>query len=109
MNKYKYNLQTFYNLDHISYYILGAFMTDGCVYISKDRPNRKYVTLTSKDKDWLEIINLYICPEKPILNHGKNCFRLMYCSTELAEWFISHGCGPHKSLTLKFPQIPNTK
>lgn len=66
----------------------------------------KYVTLTSKDKDWLEIINNLICPNKPILLHGKNCYRLMYLSSKMANWFESKGCGSRKSLTLKFPQIP---
>ncbi len=106
MNHYQYNLQITKNENAISYYILGAFMTDGCVYISKDRPNRKIVTLTSKDKDWLENINQYICPEKSLLTHGKNCFRIMYNCTELADWFISKGCIPKKSLILKFPNIP---
>lgn len=104
--KYDYNFTIFKYDCNISYYLLGAFMTDGCIYISKDRPNRKHITLTSKDKDWLEMINNYVCPAKPILKHGKNCFRLMYCSTELADWFISKGCGARKSLTLQFPEVP---
>jgi hypothetical protein len=106
MNKHTYNTQTFYNEDAITYYLLGAWITDGCISISKDRPNRKSITLTSKDKDWLEIVNLYISPNKPLLNHGLNCYRLMYNSTELADWFIKHGCGPRKSLTLQFPNVP---
>lgn len=81
-------------------------MTDGCVHQSKDRPNRKSATLTSKDKDWLEAVNQYICPNKPLLKHGLNCYRLMYMSTSMADWFISHGCGPRKSLTLQFPKLP---
>jgi hypothetical protein len=106
MNKHNYNLQTLYNEDAISYYLLGAWVTDGCIYKSKDRPNRKNATLTSKDKDWLEIINRYICPEKPLLKHGLNCYRLMYMSTEMSDWFINHGCDERKSLTLQFPDIP---
>jgi len=104
--KYNYNFQTFYKEDFLSYYLLGAFITDGCIYISKDRPNKKCIDLTSKDKDWLEIINKYICPDKPILKHGKNCYKLTCYSTELANWFISKGCGPRKSLIVNFPNIP---
>ena len=33
--KYKYNLQTFYNEDAISYYLLGAFITDGNINIEE--------------------------------------------------------------------------
>jgi len=107
MNKYNYNLDTLNKLDNISYYLLGSFITDGCIYIRKDRSNTKITTLTSKDKNWLELINNIICPEKPILNHGKNCYRLMYCSTEISNWFIDHGCLPNKSLSTYIPNIPN--
>lgn len=107
MNKYNYKLETLTNENAISYYLLGAWMTDGCIYHYKNRPNKKSVTLTSKDKDWLETINKYICPKKQILQHGKNCYRLMYNSTKLGEWFISKGCVPKKSLILRFPVIPD--
>jgi hypothetical protein len=106
MNKYNYNLNTFYNEDANSYYLLGAFMTDGCIYTRKNRPNSKIATLTSKDEDWLKIINSKICPEKPLLNHGLNCFRLMYMSSELCNWFESKGCYQQKSLTLTMPKVP---
>lgn len=106
MNKWNYNLQTFYNEDALTYYLLGAFMTDGCVHASKNRPNRKVVTLSSKDVDWLEIINDHICPEKPPINKGLNCKELMYCSTAIGDWLISKGCIPKKSLILEFPQVP---
>ena len=81
-------------------------MTDGCVYVRKNRPNSLVVTLTSKDKDWLETINQYICPNKPLLKHGLNCYRLMYMSSDMGNWLISHGCGARKSLILQFPDIP---
>lgn len=106
MNKWNYNLQVFYNEDDISYYLLGVWAADGCIYARKNRPNTKIATLTSKDKDWLEIINNYICPNKPLLIKN-NCFILMCNSTELGDWFINHGIGERKSLTLKMPNIPN--
>jgi hypothetical protein len=105
MNKWDYNLQTFYNENELTYYLLGVFMTDGCVMLNPK--NSGSVTLTSKDKDWLEIINQYICPKKPLIKHGKNCHRIMYNSIELANWLISHKCKPRKSLTLEMPEVPN--
>lgn len=105
-NKHKYIIKTFTNEDAISYYLLGAFMTDGNVYKRKNTAITKIITLTSKDNDWLEKINQFICPNKPILKHN-NCYRLAYYSTELANWLISKGCTPRKSLTLQFPIIPN--
>lgn len=106
MNKYQYNLECFKQINAVSAYLLGAFMTDGCVYYSKDRPNRKVVTLTSKDKDWLDSINQLVCSNKPLLKHGDNCYRIMWNSTAIADWLIKHGCGERKSLTLQFPKIP---
>lgn len=100
MKKYKYNLNTFHNKDAVTYYLLGAFLTDGCVY-------RGTASLTSKDKDWLEAVNRYICPEKPILNHGAYCYRLQYHSIELVNWLVSQRCIPNKSLVVQMPDIPN--
>lgn len=106
MHKHIYNLDTLYKEDAISYYLLGAFMTDGCIYKRKDRSNTYCVTLTSKDKDWLELINQFICPNKRLLQHGQNCYRLMYMSSDMANWFMSKGCGERKSLTLQLPLVP---
>lgn len=109
MNKWNYNLQVFTQENAISYYLLGAFMTDGCINTTINNRGDKHkhsVTLTSKDKDWLETINQLICPLKPLIKHGKNCYRLMYNSTELGKWLIAQGCYGRKSLTLQFPIIP---
>ena len=107
MNTYSYNLQTFYNEDAISYYLLGAFMTDGNVYVraNQNKPNSKVVSISSKDEDWIEIINSYICPESQIIKKG-NCSSVRYFSSELGDWFESKGCGPNKSLTLEMPNVP---
>ena len=66
MNKYKYNLNTFYNLDALSYYLLGVYMTDGNIWVSKANPKTKMVRLCSKDLDWLSLIRDSVCNELPI-------------------------------------------
>jgi hypothetical protein len=102
--KYTYDLSVFYREDDISYYLLGAFMTDGCV---KVYPNRILPSITSKDKDWLEAIRDLICKQLPVSKiKGSNCWILQIYSTELGRWLISKGCGPKKSITLKFPSVP---
>ena len=104
MRKYTYNLDVFCKENDISYYLLGAFMTDGCVKIY---PKRKLVNLTSKDYDWLEIIRDLICPELPIKKDNRyNVYRLDIYSTELGNILISKGCTNNKSFTLQFPQVP---
>lgn len=105
MKKYTYNLEVFYNENALSYYLLGAFITDGCVTRNVSGAN---VSLTSKDKDWLEIISRHICPDKPLLTHGTNnsCYRLTCYKIAIADWLIAHGCIPNKSLIVKMPNIP---
>jgi hypothetical protein len=100
--KYHYNLQTFYNEDAISYYLLGAFITDGSVSSTNNR-----IELTSIDGDWLILINNLICKEKPIAVRYGKYHRICYSSEKIKEWLVGHGCGPKKSLTLDFPKIPD--
>ena len=40
MKKYTYNSDVFTNEDDVSYYLLGAFMTDGCVVMRNGSPVR---------------------------------------------------------------------
>lgn len=104
INRYKYNLDVFKNEDAESYYLLGAYITDGCII---DNGNSMRTSLSSKDRDWLNIINQYIVPEKPIIKiKNSNCYVLIYNCTELAHWFINHGCYQRKSLTIKMPNVP---
>lgn len=105
MTKYKYNLELFYTKNELSYYLLGAFMTDGNVIIRKHCPNAKRASLWSKDLDWISDIQKMICPQMKIISCNGS-YRFDIHSTELCDWLISTGCTPRKSLTLKFPQIP---
>jgi hypothetical protein len=98
--KHIYNISCFTNENAISYYLLGAFMTDGGV----DR-NLYKIHLTSADLDWLELIRNYICPTLKISKHD-NAYRLKIYNKEITKWFLDHGCIPAKSLTLIFPKIP---
>ena len=63
MNKYNYNLNIFKNEDDISFYLLGAYMTDGNIKVNKLRQNSKSIRISSNDIDWLlSIKNLSIDP-----------------------------------------------
>jgi hypothetical protein len=109
-NKYKYNLETFTKEDDISYYLLGAFITDGCVsYNTSHSPDKKYYSceLKSADHDWLQTISK-LCGDDLLLKKASNsqCLRLRIHNTKIAEWLISYNCVPNKTLTVKFPNIP---
>lgn len=47
-----------------------------------------------------------LCSTAKITKHGKNCWILTLYSSEMADWFISHGCLPNKSLTVQLPDVP---
>lgn len=103
MTKYTYNKEIFFDENELSYYLLGAFMTDGC--IQRNGLNSWQSSLSSKDEDWLQNITNIICPELKICQ-GNKVKVIHICSKEIGEWFISKGCVPNKSLIIKYPNIP---
>jgi hypothetical protein len=98
--KYNYNYKIFDNEDDVSYYLLGAFLTDGCMKYDR-------VALSSSDKDWITIIRNLICPNKPLEKENSKCWRLTIHDHRIRKWLLNNGCVPRKSLTLKFPNVPN--
>lgn len=104
--KYKLDLDVFYREDATSWYLLGAYMTDGNIKLRPENHGLQ-VSITSKDKDWLELIRDLICKELPLYNRkNTEYYTFTISSTELGRWFIAKGCVPNKSLTLKFPKVP---
>lgn len=103
MIRYNYNHNIFYNEDDISYYILGAFMTDGCIQINGK--SSWIITLSSKDEDWLQLIRQFICPEMKI-GQGNKVKVLNITNKEIGNWFISKGCVPRKSMIIEVPILP---
>jgi hypothetical protein len=103
MQKYTYNLDVFYREDAISFYLLGALITDGCV---QKNNGGKRVRFTSADIDWLSSIRDIICPELPIRQYNGAGVIQMDC-TPLANWCIEHQCTMKKSLNVRFPNLPS--
>ena len=96
-----YNLEIFLNKNETFYYLLGVFLTDGNIFPIN---NTYLIQLTSKDKDWLSILQRLIkCPVYPTKDgHGNLTIR----SKEIGKILISMGCLPNKSLKNKLPIIP---
>lgn len=101
--KYNYNFDPIYIDSPLKYYLLGVFMTDGCIHTMK---KSKAVTISSKDKNWLSLIKDQICPELPV-KYNRDHWTIYFGSTSLANYLVSLGCTPKKSLTLQFPDVPN--
>ena len=104
MTKYVYNKNILFNEDEISYYILGAFISDGCIKISGK--NSYSSTLVSKDKDWLEEIKNLFNPNIK-LQTPKNYYKFDINNKEIGDWFIANNCVPRKTLIVKMPLIPS--
>jgi len=100
--KYEYNLSLFDNPTAISYYLLGAFLTDGSVDLTSRR-----ISIVSKDKDWLISIKDIVSPNNVVSVKPKsNCYCFRINNEFIMRWFIANNCVPNKSLIVKFPLIP---
>lgn len=102
--KYNYNYNIFYNENEISYYLLGVFYTDGCVY--KNNKNTFACQISSCDQDWLNSIKDIIGTNLKLHKFKENYYGIRIIRNEIAQWLISHGCFPRKTLIIDFPNIP---
>jgi hypothetical protein len=98
----KYNVSVFTENNALSYYLLGAYMTDGNVVRNLQR-----CSLSSTDVSWLEDINKIISPNNLIKKYAKNCFTLIVHNKEICCWLNQAGCIPAKSLVLDAPNVPS--
>jgi len=101
--KYKYNTELFKNPNAITYYLLGAFISDGCI----NKQSMRHAMITSADQDWLLSISNKLCPEKlPTKRKNTNCYDLEINNKQIVNWLITNECVPNKSLIVKMPYIP---
>src|SRR5258708_23878790 len=101
--KHKTNTEIFLNENAISYYLLGAYMTDGNVCTT---PRYKNFSISSNDGDWMNIIKDLISPTRSLRKREKH-FILKCFDLKIIDWLISYGCLPNKSLTLEIKkEIP---
>lgn len=98
-----YNVTIFQKPKEIAFYLLGAFCTDGCIRVHS---KTKSAVLVSKDIDWINQVNSFVAPDKPIKIQLKKYSRIEWFSKEIIDWFITYGCLPRKSLTLEVNGIP---
>ncbi len=103
---YYINEDIFLNETALSFYLLGVFMSDGC--ISKDE---KIISLASKDKSWIDDIRDIISPDRPIYERKRDgytvCNILSMSNQSIAKWMISYGCTYKKSLNIEIKkEIP---
>lgn len=96
-----YNVSSLTDENDISYYLLGAFITDGNI----DK-NLHRMGIISADEDWIKEIRDVMSPNMNI-RHEKNAYLFRCSNQEMASWLISNQCVPNKSKIVKFPEIPD--
>lgn len=92
-------------------YVLGYLYADGSM---EDSPyiRGKYVRVTSTDRDRIETIKSLLESEHAVVREVQNArrkprFLLRIGSGRLFDALIKIGVAPRKSLTMKFPIVPN--
>lgn len=91
-------------------YVLGFFAADGCMI--KNNRGAHFIEFHIIDKDILvKIKNLLNSDNKISTRTGKTIwktgYRLQIGSKEMFEDLLSLGMTPHKSKTIKLPQVPD--
>ncbi len=92
-------------------YVLGYFVADGCIMISKDRKNNPYTfNITSKDLEHLHNIKNTIGSEHKISNkfngHGDLAYQISIRNSVLAKDLMNLGVYPRKTYNLKPIKVP---
>lgn len=100
-----YNTDIFLKEDSISYYLLGIFITDGNIFLSK-KSGSASIELKSIHFDFLSKIRDLICKDRKITKSHNSCFRLRIHNNIIGKWLIENQCVPNKTKIVKFPNVP---
>lgn len=107
MGKYNYNFSVFSKEDHISYYLLGLYITDGNIYLGKNK-TQYCAEIKLIDQDMILAIRELVCPDKSIEKvSNSNCYRFRIYDKQIVNWFMSKGCIPNKTKIVNFPVVPD--
>lgn len=108
MRKNLTNDTIFTGENDLSFYLLGAIITDGTVKLRKNR--KPEIRIGSIDYEWIVFIRDLIVPNAKIhkrISLYKDFYTVEWSSEIIANWLISYGCKPRKSKTVKLEkEIP---
>lgn len=102
--KHSYNLDVFKTKNDLFFYLLGAFITDGNVFIYRNGKSTK-TSLSSNDIDWLKLINKELSHTNLVSVKNKGGVLNIY-DIEIANILLDNNCKPKKSLTQTMPEVP---
>ncbi len=109
--KHTVNESFFDDLNEKSAYLLGYIYADGNIAWNAEKGYYSMtITASAKDKAHLESLRSILSSTKPLLSSPKtNSYRLIVNSKKICQKLISFGVIPRKSLTVQFPNIPNSQ
>jgi len=83
-------------------YVLGLIITDGCI------SGAGVVSVCMNDKELLEKVKMFLGSEHKIApsKHQKGLYNLHFGRTKIVDDLGKLGVSPRKSLTVKFPEVP---
>lgn len=107
--KHTVNESFFDGLNEESAYLLGYIYADGNINYNPDKGYYALtITASAKDKTHLENLRVLLSSTKPLLFSVKTkSYRLIANSKKLCQKLIGLGVIPRKSLTVRFPSLPN--
>ena len=84
-------------------YILGLIITDGCI------TKEGRISLSMNDSEILEKVKIAMGSKHPIIlsKHQQGLYHFNFARERLVNDLAKLGIGPRKSLTVKFPPIPD--
>jgi hypothetical protein len=102
MKRREYNRNIFNVMTNETAYWLGVLFSDGCLYSDK---YRKTISLSSKDKDFLENFCNFISLDQSYIKRKNQYFQVQLCDMIIYNKLMSYGLEEKKSLTLQPPNI----
>jgi hypothetical protein len=84
-------------------YVLGLIITDGCI------TDQGTISLSMNDREVLEKVKLAMGSEHPIVlsKHQEGSYHFKFAREDIVNDLVKLGIGSRKSLTVKFPQVPD--
>ena len=90
-------------------YLLGLIYADGCLSLESNGIDAR-VTIALKDKDLIEALHPYFCPDRKLYKQTTHYNTMSYSiinkNTEFIKELRKLGITERKSLTLTYPEIP---
>jgi hypothetical protein len=103
---YSKTLEVLNQYGSFAYYLLGAFISDGNVFLDKNKPNTSKCSLSSKDDDWCMAIHTALNQEPKFRYRKDGRAELWFYNKDFFDWMVKNKCVPKKSLIVEFPQVP---